>query len=190
MTRFLVTMLLAISVFTTVRAEGGTTHLDEESVAVDYQDGRYSASLSLQLPVPPALALEVLTDFDHMADFVPNLASSQIVSHAGNVYRIVQQGKANFGPFSFKFSSERRIEWFPDGRLISQALSGSTKYMRSELHFQAVGSGTKISYRIEMVPDYWVPSSLGVGFMRHELAEQFSALGNEMLRRQKKIPSH
>ncbi|MDP3540814.1 MAG: SRPBCC family protein [Azonexus sp.] len=186
MTRLFVAMLLAVSVFTNAGAEVLAIHLDEENVAVDFQDGRYSASLSLQLPVPPGLALEVLTDFDHMGDFVPNLASSRIVSHAGNVYRIAQQGKANFGPFSFKFSSERRVELFPDGRLVSQALSGSTKYMRSELHFQAVGSGTKISYRIEMVPDYWVPSSFGVGFMRHELAEQFSALGNEMLRRQKK----
>ena len=45
-------------------------------------------------------------------------------------------------------AAQRRIELFADGRLLAEALSGSTK------------------------------------FMRHELAEQFSALLREMERRQ------
>ena len=159
--------------------------IDEETVAVDYREGVYFANLSLRVGVPPALALEVLTDFDHMAAFVPNLVSSRILSRSGNIYRIAQQGKANFGPFSFVFESERRVELQPDGRLISQALSGSTKYMRSELAVQGSAGGTRINYQIEMAPDRWLPASIGTNFMRHELAEQFNALAHEMERRHK-----
>jgi hypothetical protein len=120
-----------------------------------------------------------------MAAFVPNLVSSRIISRTGNVYLIEQNGKAHFGPLSFAFESERRIELHPDGRLISQALSGSAKYMRSELAVQAVAGGTSLHYHIEVTPEYWLPSSFGTSFMRHELAEQFSALAHEMARRHK-----
>lgn len=163
--------------------------ISDEDVAVEYRDGTYFTNLSLRVVAPPAQVLEVLTDFEHMADFVPNLVSSRVVSRSGNVFRIQQQGNAVFGPFSFPFESERRIEWFPDGRLVAQALSGSTKYMRSELRYQGIAGGTRIDYRMEVVPDRWIPSSVGVNLMRHELAEQFSALAREIVRRQNPRPN-
>jgi hypothetical protein len=172
----------------TVAADTPSGGLDDEEVAVEYRDGTYLASLSLRVFASPKQVLAVLTDFDHMADFVPNLIASRIVSRSGNVFRIHQQGKAVFGPFSFPFESERRIEWFPEGRLVAQALSGSTKYMRSELRYQGVAGGTRIDYQMEVVPDRWIPSSMGVSLMRHELAEQFSALAREMARRQNLRP--
>jgi carbon monoxide dehydrogenase subunit G len=179
---FLLLMLVFSPGFTADSARGS---IEAGSVAVAYRNGIYFADLSLQVAVPPATAIEVLTDFEHMAAFVPNLVSSRIISRTGNVYLIEQNGKAHFGPLSFAFESERRIELHPDGRLISQALSGSAKYMRSELAVQAVAGGTSLHYHIEVTPEYWLPSSFGTSFMRHELAEQFSALAHEMARRHK-----
>jgi len=165
--------------------ESGPAPIASENVTVDYRNGIYFADLGLQVAVPSATAIEVLTDFEHMASFVPNLVSSRIISRTGNVYVIAQQGKAHFGPLSFSFESERRIELHPDGRLISQALSGSTKYLRSELTVQGAAGGTSLIYHIEVTPERWLPSSFGTSFMRHELAEQFSALAREMERRHK-----
>jgi len=179
-------MLLILPV--ALAAETPSGGVIDEDVTVEYRDGSYFASLNLRVLASPAQALEVLTDFEHMADFIPNLIASHVVSRSGNVYRIHQQGKAVFGPFSFPFESERRIEWFPEGRLVAQALSGSTKYMRSELRYQGVAGGTHIDYHMEVIPDRWIPSSVGVNMMRHELAEQFSALAHEMARRQNLRP--
>ena len=57
--------------------------------------------------------------------------------------------------------------------------------MRSELAVQGTAGGTSLNYHIEMTPERWLPSSLGTNFMRHELAEQFTALAREMERRHK-----
>lgn len=164
--------------------EGPTGSLTGEDVAVDYRDGTYFAQLGFRVAASPAVVLDVLTDFNHMVGVVPNLENSRIVSRSGNVFIVEQRGKANFGPFSFRFESLRQIELFPDGRILGLALSGSTKHMRSELRIQAHGSGTRIDYQLEVIPDRWLPSSFGVRFMRHELAEQFTALRHEMERRQ------
>lgn len=168
-------------------AGGGTTDLaGETDVAVDYRDGLYSGHLRMRVPVRPEAALAVLTDFDHMADFVPNLTTSRVVQRAGNVYRVAQEGKAEFGPFTFRFTSERRIEVFPEGRVVSRVLSGSFRPMHSELRLQPAGpEETRIDYRIEMAPAIWMPSAIGTNFLRHELAEQFAAMAREMVRRER-----
>jgi carbon monoxide dehydrogenase subunit G len=156
-------------------------------IAVDYREGRYSGSLRMVVPVRPATALAVLTDFDHMADFIPNLTASRVVLRSGNVLRVAQEGKAEFGPFSRHFTSERRVEILPEGRVLARALSGSVKSMESELRLHPAGPGaTLVEYRIISVPDFWVPSSIGTSFLHHELEEQFTAIAREMERREAK----
>lgn len=159
--------------------------LDGNDVQADYRDGAYHATLGWHVAAEPAVVVEVLTDFEHMASFVPNLQSSKIVARTGNVFRVAQQGKADFGPFSFPFESVRRIELLPDGRIVAQSISGSARQMQSEMRFQGEGGGTRLDYKVDVVPDRWLPSALGVSLMRHELAEQFSAISREIERRQK-----
>lgn len=177
----LLVAILGLPAFSLEPPSGG---LADDDVEVDYRDGTYFASLAFLVAAPPAVVIDVLTDFNHMVGVVPNLLSSQIVSRQDNVFVIKQRGKADFGPFSFPFESLRQVELLPDGRILGRALGGSTKHMRSELRVQAQGRGARVDYRIEVVPDRWLPSGIGVPFMRHEMAEQFTALIHEMERRQ------
>lgn len=177
-------LLLAILGLPALSAEPPSGGLADDDVEVDFRDGTYFASLAFLVAASPAVVTEVLTDFNHMVGVVPNLLSSQIVSRQDNVFVIKQRGKADFGPFSFPFESLRQVEVLPDGRILGRAMGGSTKHMRSELRVQAQGRGARVDYRVEVVPDRWLPSGLGVPFMRHEMAEQFTALIHEMERRQ------
>lgn len=158
--------------------------LDQESIAVDYRDGAYFGQLAFNVAVSPALALLVLTDFDHMAEFMPGVTSSRILAREGNVYRVAQRGKASLGPLSVGYESERRIEVIDGVRILSQSLSGTAKRMISEMRLSPAGKGTRLEYRIEMVPGNWVPGFVAGSFFRAQLAEQFSALEREMLKRQ------
>lgn len=160
-----------------------TAGVSDDDVTVDYRNGIYTARLSARIVVPPTVALAVLTDFDRMAAFMPGLTHSQVVERNGNVYRIVQRGKARFGPFSQNYESERRIEVVDASRILSRSLAGSARRMESEMRIHAADGGTRLDYRLELEPEVWLPSSLASNFLQHELAEQFNALGNEMLRR-------
>lgn len=157
--------------------------VSDDEVQVDYRNGLYVATLHLKTPAPPAIVLAVLTDFDHMAEFMPGLLASRIVSRHRNIYEVAQRGKLSFGPFSMPFESLRRIEVVDDTRILSRSLSGSAKHMQSEMKIRPQEYGTLIDYHLEIEPESWIPSSLGSNFMQHELAEQFNALGREMLRR-------
>ncbi len=157
--------------------------LSDDDVSVDYRDGTYIGSLSARTPAPLPVVMAVLTDFNHMAEFMPGLSSSRIVAQSGNHYQIAQQGKISFGPFSMSFESLRQIDVIDGKRIVSKSLSGSARRMQSVMQVQALEHGSQIDYRIEIEPASWIPSSLGINFLQHELAEQFNALGREMLRR-------
>ncbi len=158
--------------------------LTKDEVEVSYENGMYTGRFSFFVPVPQAVAWEVLIDFDRMAAFVPNLESSRILTRDDTAIVFAQKGKISYGIFTFAFESERRVELHPkEGLLLAKALSGSAKHMASEMRVAAEGAGTRLAYRVEMIPGRWYPSSFGISGMRHEIAEQFTALAGEMLRR-------
>ena len=176
-------VLFALGVLPVASRAQSRVTVEDDDVDVDYRNGRYFAELTVPLPAGPTLALAVLTDFERMPAFMPGLLSSRILGRTGNVWRIAQTGAATFGPFALRFDSERRVELTPDGRLISLALTGSARYLRSEVRFVMRAGVQSLNYRLEMEPDQWLPAGVGVPFLRHEVADQFSALLREMARR-------
>lgn len=182
--RHFLTLALACLALPAARSAGPEPGLPEDEVQVAYENEMYIGRFSFVVAVPAAIAWEVLTDFDRMSTFVPNLEASHVLEREDGIVHIAQRGKMDFGPFTFRFESERRVETHQrEGLLISRAVSGSAKHMQSEMRLSPEAPGTRLDYRVEMVPERWIPSSLGVGFMRRELAEQFTAMAREMVRR-------
>ena len=154
-----------------------------QEVAVESHEGTYSATLSLRVPVTVNQALAVLTDFEQMPNFMPGLQSSRIISHEAQSYRVIQRGRVEFSLLSVDYESERQIEVIDGRRIVSRSLGSSGSQTRSEMRLTPQGNFTRLDYQIEITPDRWLPTALARNFFQHELAEQFSALEKEMLRR-------
>lgn len=157
--------------------------VDENTIQVRRQGEVWIVDARFTAPVAPALAWAVLTDFENMARIVSNLNSSHVVSRQGNVLQVEQKGRARFGLFSVAFESLREITLTPRRRIQARGISGSAKQFESDMALAAEGEGTVFTYHVEMVPDFWLPALLGPSLLRHEMAEQFSALVAEMQRR-------
>ena len=158
--------------------------ISEKQVEVTHQEGHYLAHLVFEVPVSRALAIDVLTDFDHLAEFLPGLRLSRLRSREGRTFLVEQAGEVRFGPFHFDFESLRQIEMTADGRLLSTTLKSSSGPSSSEMRVSPTASGTRLDYWLDVQPRLWIPSSYGMSMMRHELATQFTAMAREMLRRQ------
>lgn len=181
---FLILLPATLACLVSCSCLGAAPALAESDVAVTFENGMYRGRFTYLVPVAPPIAWEVLTDFDHMAEFVPNLESSRILGRDADSITFAQKGRIKFGIFSFGFESERRVEMRPrEGILLARALSGTAKHMASEMRLTSDSGGTRLDYRVEMIPGRWYPSSFGVSGMRHEMAEQFTAIAGEMLRR-------
>ncbi len=164
---------------------GGAAWGVEPSVAVTVaQVGEaFVVDVLAEVPMPPSVAWDVLTDFDHMALFIGNIKLSSVTRRQANTLWVKQEGVAEYGPFSLPFKSEREIRLEPKLRIVSKSLSGSMKRMDSEAQIRPSADGVQIIYHAEAVPDSALARMFGATVVRHEIGEQFRELTGEMMRR-------
>ncbi|MEY5100657.1 MAG: hypothetical protein RJA36_3376 [Pseudomonadota bacterium] len=181
--RLLGSLLLALAL-PAAAADKAEAYVEEHDVQVVRAESHFTVDMEVRAPVDLATAWAVLTDFEHMASFVGNLSSSQVVERRDNYLRIRQTGKARFGIFSSEFSTEREIFLTPMREIRAHGTGGNVKRMESLMRLEPEEGGVRLRYHAEVEPDFWLPPLLGPSLVRHETAEQFSAMIREMLRRQ------
>lgn len=153
------------------------------SLTVLRDKGAYHCDAVLFAPVPQSLAFDVLTDVDRMAEWVPNLRQSRVLSREGNVVLIEQVGLAQFGLLSFDFSTERRLVLSRPATIDAVQLRGSANRYNSNLRLTPEAGGTRLDYHAQFEPGLLASIVISREFMEHEIAEQFTAMIQEMVRR-------
>ena len=153
------------------------------SIEVVQDSDRYRADVVMFAPVPLNVAWDVLTDFDHMAKWVPNLRESKGTVTEPNTVTVEQQGVAKFGIFSFPYSSVRKMQLNPQKTVKATQIEGSMKQLESLMTLTSDGNGTRLNYHLEMVPAGLASAVLSKDFVQNELTEQFKAIIGEMVRR-------
>ena len=155
-----------------------------QDVRVQRQGSGFSIDAVMHAPVPPEAAWDVLTDFDRMARYQTNLKTSEVLERGADRLLVRQKGVARFGPFSREFESEREMTLAAPRSIRAQQVSGSTlKRMASLMTLEREEGGTRLTYHADIEPETGLPPLVGPTAVRHETAEQFSAMIREMVRR-------
>lgn len=149
---------------------------------VEEGDG-YRIDARAKVSVPPAEAWGVLTDFDHMASFLPNLVQSKVTARNGNLLTVAQQGVAKVAGMSFPYETVRQVELKPFESVKTRLVSGNMKKMNTVTVVRSDGPGSHIHFSAEAVPDFWIPPMVGPALMRAHAESQFAALMGEIQRR-------
>lgn len=168
--------------------DGHAVSDDAPAVEVQRHAGAVLVDASMFVPVSPQQAWEVLTDYDHMSAFFPNLHSSRVIGRENGRITVEQKGTVRYGPLSFPFEVVREIELHPYAEIRSRALSGSVKRGTAVTELLPEEHGTRIVYHSEAVPNVWVPPGIGPKFIESETRAQFEFLRAEILHRNKASP--
>lgn len=148
------------------------------------QDGStYLCDVDMLVPVPQALAWAVLTDFDRMAQWVPNVRSSRVVERDAAALTVEQRGVVKVGIAGFPYATERRVEMHPPAAIHATQTKGSQQRVESLMLLEPEGASTHLTYHLELVPSRLAAALLSTRAVEKELAEQFGAIVDEMLRR-------
>ena len=140
-------------------------------------------SASVDLPVDPAIAWKVLTDYDHYADFISGLVESRVVER--NAEGLVIEQKGDIGVLFFRQSAYSRmlVTELPPTAVVSRGLEGSFRDLNGRYELQPAGSGVRLTYTGSFVPDFFLPPLIGMAIVHHTLERNFSELAAEIVRR-------
>jgi Polyketide cyclase / dehydrase and lipid transport len=139
--------------------------------------------VDLAVQASQAEVWNVLTDYDHMAQFVANLEASRILSRTGNTLDVMQKGTARYGLLSFPFESVRRVVLTPIRQIHSTITSGDMTGSEITTRVASDGEMTKVSVRSQFVPTIWIPPVIGPQVIASETRKQWFTLREEILRR-------
>lgn len=129
---------------------------------------------------------QVLTDYDHLADFIPGMHVSRVLARDGNGLLVEQKGEARLLFFSYPIEVKLAIDEFPYQRITSRAVAGNFREMSGAYQLEADQERVRLRYTGSMIPDFLVPPLIGTFVLRRNVERQFAALVDEILRRQKR----
>ena len=166
-------------------AVGAAAQSPVRSIDVVQDGDSYVLTAQMFAPVNQAIVWDVLTDFGNMEKWVPNVLESRIVTPGEKQMTIEQKGNAKFGSLSFAYTSVREIVLTPRTSILSTQVKGSMKKQVSLMTISSEGDGTKLQYKLELVPSFLAARVISPDFLKHEINEQFTAIIGEMVKRKK-----
>ena len=179
----LLTLMLAATILSLPLAHA-TQNDDGVDISINIDGDEVHLDISAVVEAKPREVWAVFTDFEHMADFVSNLKSSQVISRNNSNHMTVEQhGRAGVGPVSFTLDSIREIQMKPFEWIKSKLLSGGMKQFSGLTRLSEEGGKTRVSYHSDAVSAVWIPPVIGRKLIEDEAREQFTQMLQEVMRR-------
>ncbi|MEG2048932.1 MAG: SRPBCC family protein [Comamonas sp.] len=156
----------------------------ELSIETSEQHEAFTVNATAIMPVRLATAWSVISDYDHLADFVPGMHSSRVLERSGNQVLLEQTGSLGFLFFQQPIAVKLAVTESPPERIVAHAVGGNLKQMDGRYTLEAMPDGkVRLSYSASLRPDFAVPPVIGRLAVRQVLARQFKALVQEIQRR-------
>lgn len=135
------------------------------------------------LPYSTEKIWQILTDYEHLADFIPNLSKSTRIEHPQGGIRIEQVGMQALWKLQLKFCARvvlDMVENFPH-EIGFQMVEGDFKefYGHWQLHPTqggVDGQGTNLCYSLTLVPSRIMPISVIESRLKQDLAVNLNAI--------------
>lgn len=145
---------------------------DNISVSTEALDGRKRRiAAQVKIPHSPEAIWQILTHYDSLADFIPNLSESKRIEHPHGGIRILQVGSENL--LKLKFCAKvvlDMVESFPH-RLDFNMVEGDFREFSGYWELQPVAvnnqTGTSLEYVLDVVPHRLMP----IGLIERKLCE-------------------
>jgi hypothetical protein len=125
---------------------------------------------------------QILTDYGRLAEFVPDLQSSRVVSREGSNAVVEQKGQARLLFFSYPMDVRLAVTEFPHERIVSQAIAGNFREMRCTYTLEMREGRVLLRYSGRLVPDFYVPPFMRTYLLRRHVEDTFRALVEEIER--------
>lgn len=143
----------------------------------------------LDVPAEISEAWAVLTDYNRLAEFVPDMDTSRIVSKPGEPTRVYQRGEKKWLLIGMPLELLFRMEELPPSRIRFRLLSGNINQMFGEWQLLKRGNLTRITYRAHMKPGLLSLRAPGDHLLiEADIIDMLNAIGREILKRKAATP--
>jgi ribosome-associated toxin RatA of RatAB toxin-antitoxin module len=148
------------------------------------RDGEFvTVAATADMQVDPRVAWDVLSDYDHLADFIPDMKSSRVVSRSGNSVRVEQKGEFGFLFYQQPVDVTLEVLEIPRSRITARSVDGNVRELETRYELENLAQGVRLNYHGRFIPEFSVPPLIGMPFVRRVVDRRFRAMVTEIVRR-------
>jgi hypothetical protein len=186
-TRYLV-IAIAVAVVITAAARAEST----QDVVVDAhrQGNALAISAYARIRAPLPLIWQTLTDYDHLAEFIPGMKRSRVIDRRGSVAIVEQTGEASLWIFRYPITVVVEAEEHYPATIGVRVLAGNLKQLAGAYRIETVAGARNqfvLQWRGIIEPDIFLPLFITAPGLRETVADQFLGMVNEIERRQSSV---
>ena len=144
---------------------------------------RLAAQVRTKLPLE--LLWRVLTDYETLSSFIPNLSSSELVDRDGTTVRLKQVGTQQL--LGLRFSAQVQLqltEHHSEGLLRFHMLQGDFRRCEGSWQMSELPDGSSLIYELTVQGCLGMPIALIEERLRHDLSSNLNAVVTEARKRQ------
>ena len=141
-------------------------------------------AVQLRTPIPVDVLWQVLTDYEQLERFIPNLASSELIYREGSVVRLQQVGSQQL--LGLRFSAQVQLElteYRQDGLLKFRMVKGDFRRFEGSWQIRQRPEGSSLLYELTVQGCLGMPIGLIEERLRDDLSSNLNAVVQEAHRR-------
>jgi carbon monoxide dehydrogenase subunit G len=148
------------------------------------RDGEFvTISAWAVMRVDPQVAWTVLSDYDQLAKFIPDMKSSRVLSRHGNVVLVEQKGDVGFLFYKEPVIVVLEVHEEPPSRISARGLEGNVRGLETRYELSTSASGVRLDYSGRFDPDFAIPPLIGMPIVNRLIERRFRAMVTEIQRR-------
>ncbi|MEO7497374.1 MAG: SRPBCC family protein [Massilia sp.] len=137
----------------------------------------YSVGASGVVAAAPAKVWKILTDYERMPEFVPDMRSARVLARDSYRVTLEQTGVARFLFFRRDIHLVVQILEQPMSRIDVGLVSGDMRLYHCRWELQPLDAGgTRIVYSGQLAPKFYVPGMLGANMIRSDIEKMMTAV--------------
>ena len=157
--------LLQIGLILTVIAVLPVRAANIETLTVQRNHGLINVVASMVIEAPRPFVFQALSDYDHFSEMSDSFVESRFIEPAPDgTPRIYTKIEGCIWFFCRTINRTARLEMEPIIRIVATVEPdlSDAEYAREEWVFEDLGAATRIYYKHDLQPNFWVPPGIGV----------------------------
>lgn len=145
---------------------------------VSDKDGVYTAILVMQIKAPTDKVYALLTDYDELSRLSDNITDSEIINQDPPKYTVVVKTQNCVLFFCKELSQTQQALELGKGFIVVEDIKGQSDFIFAETywHIFAHEKGTRVTFKSEMKPDFWLPPLLGPWIFQNAIIDEATSM--------------
>lgn len=147
-----------------------------ESIDVRFEDDVYRVHAVARIDAGMRAVRAVITDYDHMHWITGAVLEAKVLERpAQDIAVVFVRSRACFSIFCKTIEQVQRVDSRDANAIIFETIPGRGDLKRgsSEWNLETIDEGrTRLTWNMEMEPDFWVPWLIGPGLVTSGLADE------------------